>query len=157
MKQGLRTIQLAAAGLLAAGLLAGTAAAGECPADKLQADVRQPVDFAAIGVTDTVLDQIDLADEAPMLPGRMMRVRKLTIEPGGIVPWHSHGERPALIYVVSGEIHEYASNCAEPIVHEAGEVARETHQVSHWWKNLGSQSVTLLSFDIRKDPADQNM
>ena len=59
--------------------------------------------------------------------GHLMRVRKLEIQPGGIVPWHSHDDRPALIYVVSGEIYEYASNCAVPILHKAGEVARETH------------------------------
>ena len=40
-----------------------------------------------------------------------LRFRKLTIEPGGIVPWHSHDDRPALIYVAEGEIIEYASNC----------------------------------------------
>ena len=38
--------------------------------------------------------------------------RKLTIEPGGVVPWHSHGDRPAIIYIAEGEIVEYASNCA---------------------------------------------
>jgi quercetin dioxygenase-like cupin family protein len=84
-------------------------------------------------------------------------VRKLTIKPGGIVPWHSHGERPALIYVIEGEIVEYASNCSVPIVHKAGEVARETHVTSHWWKNLGDKTVTLLSFDIMHDEKDHNM
>jgi quercetin dioxygenase-like cupin family protein len=152
-----RSYVLVAAGLVAGAFLSATALAGECPADKLQADVRQPVDFEAVGVTDTVLSAIDLADEAPRLPNRMMRVRYLTIEPGGIVPWHSHGERPALIYILSGEVNEYASNCAAPIVHKAGEVASETHALSHWWKNLSSETVTLLSFDIRMDPADQNM
>ena len=38
------------------------------------------------------------------LPDRLMRIRKLTIEPGGIVPWHSHADRPALILIVEGEI-----------------------------------------------------
>ena len=51
-------------------------------------------------------------------------MRRLAIKPGGVVPWHSHDDRPALIYVVVGEITEYASNCAVPIVHKAGEVAR---------------------------------
>ena len=75
-----------------------------------------------------------------MLKDRKMRVRKLTIEPGGIVPWHSHGDRPALIYIIEGEINEYASNCAAPIVHTAGDVAAETHEVAHWWKNLGNRN-----------------
>ena len=52
-----------------------------------------------------------------------MQFRKLVIEPGGVVPWHSHGDRPAIIYVVSGEIIEYASNCAVPIVHKPAKSA----------------------------------
>jgi quercetin dioxygenase-like cupin family protein len=86
-----------------------------------------------------------------------MRVRKLEIQPGGVVPWHSHDDRPALIYVVTGEIYEHASNCAQPILHKAGEVARETHATSHWWKNEGKAPVVLLSFDIQHDPNDHNM
>ena len=39
------------------------------------------------------------------------------------MPWHSHGDRPAIIYIAEGEIVEYASNCAVPIVHKAGEIA----------------------------------
>ena len=42
-------------------------------------------------------------------------------------------------------------------MHMAGEVAREKHDVSHWWKNLSSAPVTLLSFDILHDESDQNM
>jgi quercetin dioxygenase-like cupin family protein len=31
-----------------------------------------------------------------------LRFRKLTIEPNGIVPWHSHADRPALIFIAEG-------------------------------------------------------
>ena len=36
-----------------------------------------------------------------------MRLRKLVVQPGGIVPNHSHAERPSNIYVVDGAITEY--------------------------------------------------
>jgi quercetin dioxygenase-like cupin family protein len=84
-------------------------------------------------------------------------MRKLTVEPGGIVPWHSHADRPAIIYVTEGEIIEYASNCAGPIVHNAGDVVAETHEVSHWWKNLGNKTAVLLSADLLHDANDHNM
>ena len=64
-----------------------------------------------------------------------MRLRKLVIQPGGIVPWHSHAERPANIYVVEGAMTEYRSTCAVPIEHKAGEVAVESGNLAHWWKN----------------------
>jgi len=147
---------LVASALIAAGL-AGPAFAGECPADKMKADAVKPVSHAAKGVTDKVLSTIDLSKEKVAIGGHMMRVRRLEVQPGGIVPWHSHAERPALIYVVSGEIVENASNCAVPILHKAGEVARETHATAHWWQNNGKATVTLLSFDIAADPNDHNM
>src|SRR5437016_386277 len=86
-----------------------TAFAGECPADKVKAKAREPVDFKAVGVTDTVLATIDLSKEPIKATGRMQRVRRLVIQPGGIVPWHSHDDRPALIYIIEGEINEYNS------------------------------------------------
>ena len=58
-------------------------------------------------MTDVVVTSIDLAREPSAIQGRLFRLRKLTVQPGGIVPWHSHGDRPALITIVSGEIVEY--------------------------------------------------
>jgi quercetin dioxygenase-like cupin family protein len=137
--------------------LAAPAFAGECPANQMRAGATKPVTTPAKGVTDKVLSQIDLGGEKVALKGHLMRVRKLEVQPGGIVPWHSHEDRPALIYIMSGEIYEYASNCAVPILHKAGEVARETHATAHWWKNDGKTPAVLLSFDIQRDPNDHNM
>ena len=39
--------------------------------------------------------------------GRQLRTRRLVVQPGGIVPLHSHKDRPALIYTLSGSITEY--------------------------------------------------
>jgi quercetin dioxygenase-like cupin family protein len=133
------------------------AVAGGCPADQMKADVRKPVAHAAKGVTDKTLAAIDLEKEPANIKGRELRFRKLTIEPGGIVPWHSHDDRPAIIYVAEGEIVEYASNCAAPIVHKAGEVAVETHGTSHWWQNLGSKTVILFVGDVLHDQNDKHM
>jgi len=143
--------------VLAAGIAAPAAFAGQCPADKMMADARKPDSRPAKGVTDNVLAAINLADEPAKIENRMLRLRKLTIAPGGVVPWHSHGDRPAIIYIVSGEVTEYASNCAVPIVHEAGDVARETHVTAHWWKNTGKATAVLLSADLLHDASDHNM
>jgi len=148
---------LVASALLAGVAFASPAFAGECPAGQVRADATKPSTAAAQGVTDKVLAQIDLADEMVALKGHLMRVRRLEVQPGGIVPWHSHGDRPALIYIISGDIYEHASNCAVPILHKAGDVARETHLTSHWWQNTGKVPVVLLSFDIQHDPNDHNM
>ena len=149
---------LALAGVVAASLAtASSAVAGECPADKISPNVRQMVDVKAVGVADVTLGSIDLEKQPAHIQGRELRFRKLTIEPGGIVPWHSHDDRPALIFVQQGEIVEYASNCADPIVHKAGEIRREVFGTSHWWKNFGKETVILYVGDVRKDPRDHNM
>jgi quercetin dioxygenase-like cupin family protein len=150
-------------GLAFAGMIAGsvainsTAVAGECPAGKTQPNVRPMVDHKPVGVTDVTLGAINLEKQPANIRDRELRFRKLTIEPGGIVPWHSHDDRPALIYVQQGEIVEYASNCADPIVHKAGEIRPEVAGTSHWWKNLGKETVILYVGDVRKDPHDHNM
>jgi quercetin dioxygenase-like cupin family protein len=143
--------------ILSASIIASAASAGECPADQKKPDARKPVDVEHVGVTDTVIAVIDVEKEPANIKGRLFRMRKLTIEPNGIVPWHSHADRPDIIYIIEGEIQEYASNCAVPIVHKAGDVIPETSEVSHWWKNLGDKTVVLISVDLAKDPNDKNM
>ena len=129
---------------------AGTAQAGSCPADKMRPDGsgEKMNSTPAKDVTDVVLTSVDLAKEPAAVKDHLLRLRRLEIKPGGVVPWHEHANRPAIIYIISGEIVEYASTCAVPIVHRAGEAATETHTTSHWWKNLGQQTVVLLSADF---------
>jgi quercetin dioxygenase-like cupin family protein len=146
------------AGVIAGSFAISTAAlAGGCPADQQKANVRAAVETAAKGVTDTTLGAIDLANESIGAKERQLRFRKLTIEPGGIVPWHSHDDRPALIFVQEGEIFEYASNCAVPILHKAGEIRPETKGTSHWWENKGTKTVILYVGDILHDRNDKHM
>jgi quercetin dioxygenase-like cupin family protein len=142
---------LCVAALLAGAVLAAPASAGECPADKVSPGVRTQGETQPKGVTDTVLASVDLSKEKVNLADHQLRTRKLVVQPGGVVPWHSHEDRPALIYIISGTIEEYASNCSVPIVHKAGEVSVEKSGVQHWWKNTGKSPVVLLSSDVFHD------
>jgi len=140
----------ALAAALAALSFATVASAGECPADKRVADGlgQKMATVAARDVTDVVRASTDLSREPAKIAGRQFRLRQLDVKPGGIVPWHSHDDRPAMIYIVSGEIIEYASNCAVPIVHKAGDVAPERAGTSHWWENKGKAPTVLISVDL---------
>jgi mannose-6-phosphate isomerase-like protein (cupin superfamily) len=80
-----------------------------------------------------------------------------TAHKGGEVAWHSHEDRPALIYVISGTITEYSSHCSVPIQHDAGDLSIEQAGLSHWWKNTTKKPVTLISADIAKDPNEKGM
>ena len=142
-------------------LVASAAFAGSCPADKIVAGGQGQKESteAAKDVTDTVIASTDLANEPEAIKDRLFRLSKLVVKQGGIVPWHSHGNRPAIIYIISGEITEYASTCAAPILHKAGDVTPERSATSHWWKNTGSKTVVLLSADLfqKEDSANAHM
>src|SRR3569623_2041378 len=137
---------LAAAAFLAgAATLAATAAsANGCPAGKMGVNALGNAPTKPVGVTDTVLEQIDLSKQMVKLDDHKLRIRRLEIQPGGIVPLHDHANRPALIYIVSGEITEFASDCKTGIIHKAGDTSRDA-DLKHWWKNMGKKPVVLIS------------
>jgi quercetin dioxygenase-like cupin family protein len=141
-------LQLGAA--LAALGLAATAYAGECPASSMRPDARTSGETMPKNVTDNILGAIPLGDQIGV-EGRQLRLRKLVVQPGGVVPWHSHTDRPALIITIEGSITEYRSTCAVPIEHPAGDVAREVRGVSHWWRNNTKKPAVLLSADVKAD------
>ena len=134
----------------ATGTFGGTAPvrAGECPADRISVNSNRPGETRGRGVTDSILATVQLSEEPAGIQGRQLPLRRLVVEPGGIVPWHSHGNRPAIIYIVEGQVTEYAATCAIPILHRAGETAVERNPTTHWWRNTGDRPVVLLSADL---------
>src|SRR5690349_10451551 len=91
MNHARKTFAIAAL-IAGAAFLTTSAFAGECPAGAMKPDARQMVDMKPLGVTDTTLGSIDLGKEMIAAQDRQLRFRKLTIAPGGIVPWHSHDD-----------------------------------------------------------------
>lgn len=143
------TIKRLAAGAIALGAFAATPAfAGQCPADQLHANPLIDRATAPRDVTDDLIGSIDLGTEIGVA-GRDLRLRRLVVQPGGVVPFHSHEGRPALIITVSGEITEHSTACAVPILHRAGEVSREAGGLGHYWVNHGRAPAVLLSADVK--------
>ena len=154
-QRGWRKFAMAGVAVAALSILSTGAFANGCPAGKLVADGQgqQAGATMPVGVTDTVLDSIDLSTQKIAAKDHQFRMRRLVIQPGGIVPWHDHGDRPALIYIVQGEITEYASDCSVPILHKAGDWSRDA-DIHHWWKNTGKKVVVLISADILDNGTD---
>jgi len=135
----------AAIAVSAAGSFATPAIAGQCPTPGSSALTNAPT--MPKGVTDTVIASVDLGPEIGV-DGRQLRTRRLVVQPGGIVPLHSHKDRPALIYTLSGSITEYSTACGAPIEHKAGDISREADGLSHYWVNHGKVPTVLLSSDV---------
>jgi quercetin dioxygenase-like cupin family protein len=126
---------------------AAPALAGQCSTGDTAQNSLTGAPTAPKAVTDDVLGSIDLGPEISVAD-RQLRLRKLVVQPGGIVPLHSHDDRPALILTVSGTIKEYRSTCARPIVHTAGDLTREAEGISHYWVNDGKVPAVLYSADV---------
>jgi quercetin dioxygenase-like cupin family protein len=142
-----KTLFQAAFGLIAATAFASPALAGDCPAGKSGINPLASHPTEGKAVTDDVIGKIELGKEIGV-EGRQLRTRKLVIQPGGVVPFHSHADRPALIYTLSGAITEYRSSCTVPIEHRAGDIVREADGVAHYWVNNGKVPAVLLSSDV---------
>lgn len=142
---------------------AAPAHADKCPPEHRKADVRPaPSDkiwdgarLATEGIVDETITAVEI-DKPPFnIDGRVLRTRTLTIEPGTVVPWHSHDDRPASMYVVKGELTEYASNCAVPVTDKAGDYVAEGPGLAHWWQNNSDETTVLVATDLlRKEESD---
>jgi quercetin dioxygenase-like cupin family protein len=138
---------LFAAALAALLIAASPAFAGACPADKVGIDVMPAGPAENSGVTIEPIAEFDLATHYD-IHGRHMRMRRVIVAPGGVFGWHNHDTRPGLVAVVSGEMTEYRSTCAVPIIHRAGEGTTEEGPIFHWWKNNGTAPAVLIAADL---------
>jgi quercetin dioxygenase-like cupin family protein len=134
---------------IAGAFVATPAFASTCPADKVLNPVRKVEKITdASKLTAEVVNSVDPTGWRGM-KGLMLRTRLLTVLPGGFVPTHSHEDRPAIIFIVSGELVEHSSRCADPIVHKAGDsIAEFGPGLEHWWENVGSEPCVLTSSDL---------
>ena len=53
---------------------------------------------------------LDLANEIDSVAGRQLRMRVVTLEPGGVVAMHSHKGRPTVAHAVQGTLTEHLEN-----------------------------------------------
>ncbi len=104
----------------------------------------------AKGVKITPAGEMPLNEGAIALPGHKMRIRYFELAPGGHAPVHSHDNRPAIVYVLEGELIEHRSDQEQPVEHRAGSVTLEPHGLVHWFENRSNEPVKGLGFDVHK-------
>jgi quercetin dioxygenase-like cupin family protein len=85
------------------------------------------------------------------LSQRQMRMRQITLEPGGVVGLHSHKTRPALSYIMKGALTEHRTGSPDR-TYKAGEAIIEGTDVDHWAENASStEPVVIISVDLFKE------
>jgi quercetin dioxygenase-like cupin family protein len=100
-----------------------------------------------VGISGNVIAKVDLSADFDVSRGRQLRMREVTIAPGGFLPMHSHADRPAVAYVLQGTMTEYLDGQDEPVVVEAGQ-AYSSHRRPHALLNLGDVPVVFLEIDL---------
>ncbi len=137
--------------------LAPQAQAAGCPPEHVLTEPRQLERMPQEHLTREVIANVRLEGWRDMGPF-ILRTRRLELQPGGLVPTHSHADRPAIVYILKGTVIEHNSFCAVPIVHHAGEVSEEFGPgFVHWWENPGNEVVTFLSSDVVPFPSDADL
>jgi quercetin dioxygenase-like cupin family protein len=92
---------------------------------------------------------LDLAQEVEGVEGRQLRMRVVTVEPGGVVGVHSHKGRPAVAHVLQGTLTEHREGGGDHERHE-GESWTEDHNTVHWAENKGSTPAVIVAVDVYK-------
>ncbi len=137
---------LALAGLLAAA--PRPALAGGCPEEHTLTRPRAVEDAPDVATLREILAVVPLKGWRGT-GDLFLRTRRLIILPGGIVPTHSHDDRPSIVTIISGEIIEHSAFCAVPILHRTGETTPEFGPGhTHWWENRSSHPVIIISSDV---------
>ncbi|HZP91939.1 MAG TPA: cupin domain-containing protein [Burkholderiales bacterium] len=92
---------------------------------------------------------LDLGPEIDGVQGRQLRLRVVTLEPGGVVGIHSHKGRPGVAYVLQGTLTEHREGAGVQEHHE-GESWTEGKDTTHWAENKGDKPVMVLAVDVFK-------
>src|SRR3954454_862825 len=104
------------------------------------------------GVAEQVLATVDLGPEIESMAGRHLRMRMVTIEPGGVLgPVHDHVGRPGTVYVLEGTLNDHRDGIATE--YGAGLGWPEDHTTLHWLETRGSVPVREISVDVRRIPS----
>src|SRR4051794_30053290 len=99
------------------------------------------------GVAVTVLATVDLAGEIEGMAGRQLRMRMVTIEPGGVFgPIHDHEGRPGIVYVLQGTITDHRDGVTTE--YGPGVGWPEDRNTTHWLENTGTVAAVEISVDI---------
>jgi quercetin dioxygenase-like cupin family protein len=102
------------------------------------------------GMKAAALKSLDLTKEIDSVRGRPLRMRKITLQPGGTLALHTHKDRPAVSYMLEGEVTYHQEGKGTSVV-RAGDGIAEGKDTTHWAENRGSIPAVWIAVDIPKE------
>ncbi len=89
---------------------------------------------------------LKLSEQIPALEGYQLRVRSVTMEPGGLVKNHGHETRPGSFYVIKGNVIDVQGDKQQKM--GPGDLIVEDHDTEHWVINNSKEEALLFVLDI---------
>ncbi len=110
---------------------------------------QQPAPTESKGVKFSPATALDLGQEIDTVEGRQLRLRVVTLDPGGVVALHTHKGRPGVAYVLQGTLIEHREGGSAKERHQ-GESWTEGKDTTHWAENKGAEPVVVVAVDVFK-------
>jgi quercetin dioxygenase-like cupin family protein len=101
------------------------------------------------GNSAVLLRELDLTHELDSLAGRPLRMRKVTLDVGGVLGVHNHVDRPAVTYILQGQM-TYHQEGKPDLVANPGDGFAEGRATTHWGENTGKVPAVWIAVDIPK-------
>jgi len=102
-----------------------------------------------VGQTEEALRSLDLTGELDSGKGRPLRMRRITVQPGGALALHNHADRPAVTYILQGEMTYHQAGKPDVVI-RAGQGIAEGRATTHWGENTGNVPAVWIAVDIPK-------
>jgi quercetin dioxygenase-like cupin family protein len=102
-----------------------------------------------VGQSEQLLRSIDLSNELDSTKGRPLRMRKVTLQPGGVLGLHNHVDRPAVTYMLQGQM-TYHQDGKPDLVANPGDGFAEGRATTHWAESTGKVPAVWIAVDIPK-------
>lgn len=120
----------------------------EAGGEILAAGQRQPP-AQTVGQSEEALRSLDLTGELESGTGRPLRMRRITVQPGGALALHNHVDRPAVTYMLQGEMTYHQDGQPDRVI-RAGDGFAEGRTTRHWGENTGKVPAVWIAVDIPK-------
>lgn len=101
------------------------------------------------GARTEAVSALDVTHAFEDLDGRQLRIRRITVEPGGHLAVHEHTGRPGSVFVLEGTFTEHRDG-SEARDYRPGQAFTEPVNIRHWAENRGTTPLVFLAVDIFK-------
>jgi len=102
------------------------------------------------GVAAKVIGALPLALEFDRIENRQLRMRVVTLAPGGVFAVHSHKDRPSVEYVLKGSATEYQGEAHK--TYQEGDAVLADKNTTHWWRNDDVEPTIFVAVDVFNPP-----